>query len=590
MTRTKYFPELAAGLLVVATLVAYANSFSGPFIFDDVASIVENPTLRGFREVLSPPAEGGITVSGRPVLNLSLALNFALSGLEVWSYHALNLLIHVLAGLTLFGLVRRTLARPPLAAQWGALADPLALVIAGLWLLHPLQTESVTYLVQRAESLMGLFFLVSLLAFARAADSSRPRAWMTLAFASCLLGVGTKEVAAMIPILVLLYDRTFISGSFRAAWLRHRWRHLALMTTWLPLAGLVAATGGNRGNTMGFDVAVSLTGYWLIQFEAITRYLWLTFWPSPLVFDYGQIKPPGLAAALPWALPVLVLVPATVWALWRRPVAGFLGAWFFLILTPTSIVPGVQQMIVEHRMYLPLAAVITLVAGPAALRLGRRELLVAGAGLALAAGLVTWHRNTVYADEETLWQDTLAKRPANARTYNNLGRYYYIGDRLTEAMACFQEATRLDPGPAKPHFNLGLTYLGLGRPADAVGPLQTAVRILPDYFNAQLNLGIALTKLDRADEALPHFAAAARVDPWPAEIHYQWGIALARLGRWREAISHYAESLRLNPRQAEALSNWGTALFALQAVPEAIERFQSALRLQPDLPDRKSVV
>jgi tetratricopeptide (TPR) repeat protein len=573
------------GLMVIATLLAYANTFQVPFIFDDVPSIVENPTVRRLSlDALNPPREGGVTVSGRPVLNLSFALNHTISGLEVWSYHAVNLLIHVLAGLTLFGLVRRTLAHAALVKESAPPQPVIAAVIAGIWLLHPLQAESVTYLVQRAESLMGLFFLFTLYAFARAADSPRPRAWMTVSFAACLLCAGTKEVAALAPVLAFLYDRTFISGSFRAAWQRHRWRHFALALTWLPLAWLVASTGGNRGGTLGFGVNQSFGGYWLTQGEAITRYLWLSVWPAPLVFDYGVVPAPSWPGALAWGFPVLVLVAATLWALWRHPVAGFLGAWFLGILAPTSLMPGTMQMIVEHRMYLPLAAVIAFVAGTAATRMDPRRFLVTGLALALAAGAVTWHRNTLYRQEESLWQDTLAKRPDNARTHNNLGRYYHQQQRWDEAIKCFEQALRLDAGIWTTHFNLGLALMKAGRVEEAVAPLARAASMPPYFSSAHLNLGIALSRLGRAEEALPHFAAALRTDPWPVDVHFQWGLALAKLGRWREASRHYFQCLQLNPRHAEALSNWGTALWELKSIPEAVARFEMALRIRPDLP------
>jgi len=578
---------LAAGILVGATVLTYANSFRGPFVFDDVPSILENVTIRQLwppTTMFVPPSEGGVTVSGRPVVNVTLALNHAVSGYEVWSYHALNLLIHLLAGLTLYGLVRRTLTGPVLGPRFSAPASLVALLIAGLWMLHPLQTESVTYVIQRAESLMGLFFLLTLYAFARGVDSPRPRRWFVLSFAACLLGVGTKEVAALAPVLAVLYDRTFVSGTFRAAWTRHRAVFTALFATWIPLLGLVAGTGGNRGGTMGFDVGVSLLDSWLTQFEAVTRYLWLSFWPHPLVFDYGEIAPPGVGRALAWSLPVLILVPATLWALWRRPVPGFLGACFFGILAPTSIVPGALQMIVEHRMYLPLAAVIALVIGGAATRLSWRPLLVASAVLGLAAGVVTWQRNRVYQDELVLWQDTLRKRPDNARTHNNLGRYYYLRNQWDEAIACFEASIRLDPGLPKVHCNLGLALLNSGRTAEAVAPLETAVRMLPKYFSAQLNLGIALTRLDRAAEAIPHFVAALQHDPWPAEIHFHWGLALARLGDWSRAVEHYDWCIQLEPRHVEAWSNRGSALMALEKLPEAITSFETALRIQPNLP------
>lgn len=578
----------AAALLAGATVLAYANTFQVPFLFDDIPSIVENPTILRLwppGQALSPPSEGGVTVSGRPILNLSLAVNYAISGLDLWSYHALNLLIHVLAGLTLFGIVRRTLAWPQMAARFAGVASPLALVIAGLWLLHPLQTESVTYLIQRAESLMGLFFLFTLYAFVRSVDSPRPRLWSTLAFLSCILCAGTKEVAALAPVLVFLYDRTFVSGGFREAWRRHRWRHLALATSWLPLAWLILTTGGNRGGTIGFDVGVPIAGYWLTQFEAVARYLWLSFWPHPLVFDYGKIAAPSLAEALRWCAPVVVLVPATLWALWRRPVAGFLGAWFFGILAPTSIVPGELQMIVEHRMYLPLAAVIAFVCGAVAPRIGRRALLAAGAALALAAGTATWQRNVVYQDEERLWEDTRAKRPDNARTHNNIGRYFYMNNRLDEAIERYTESLRLDPDMWVTHFNLGLALARAGRPAEAIAPFETAVRIGPHYFKVHLNLGIALAKAGRPEEAIPHFATALRTDPWPVDIHFHWGNALSQLGRWAEAGAHYEACLRLNPKHVEALTNWGDALVALGSTHEAIARFQAALAIEPDLPE-----
>ncbi len=578
-----------AGLIIVAgAFVAYANTFHAPFTFDDVSSILDNPTIRQLwppGRALSPPPDWGMTVSGRPVLNLSLAINYAISGFNVWSYHALNLVVHALAGLTLFGLVRRTLRHPPLAGQFAGQGTPLALVVAAIWTLHPLQTEAVTYVIQRAESLMGLFFLVTLYAFVRAMESPRPWLWWTAAVTTCLLGVGTKEIAALIPIVALLYDRTFVSGSFKEAWRRHRWPLLALAATWLPLLWLLAGTGGDRGGTVRFDVGSLWVRYGLTQFEAITRYVGLAFWPHPLVFDYGKIVTPGLPAALPWAIPVLALLGATVIALWRWPVAGFLGAWFFVILAPTSIVPGTLQMIVEHRMYLPLAAIIALVICGGAIWLGSRIAVTIGVILAIATAAGTWRRNTVYRSEQSLWEDTVGHRPGSARAENNLGLAYYHLGRFDEAIARFRESLRLDPSVANTHYNLGLALMNSGHLAEAVAPLEETVRILPYYFYAEQNLGIVLTKLGRPQEALAHFETALRFDPSPAETHFHFGVALAELGRWAEAADHYAQAVRINPRYAEAQSNWGVALFRLNASAAAVGHLDEALRLNPDSAD-----
>ena len=204
---------VASCIMVLAALVAYHNSFSGSFIADDEWSITDNPTIRHFSSALSPPSHAG--VGGRPLLNLTYAFNYALGGLNVWGYHAFNLLVHALTGFTLFGIVRRTLLRPTLGKRFGVEAVPLALAVAVIWIVHPLQTEAVTFISQRAECLMGLFYLLTLYCFIRGLESGAPARWLTLSVAACFLGALSKEIIMTAPVLVLLYDRTFATGSFR---------------------------------------------------------------------------------------------------------------------------------------------------------------------------------------------------------------------------------------------------------------------------------------------------------------------------------------------------------------------------------------
>ncbi|HWA10351.1 MAG TPA: tetratricopeptide repeat protein [Opitutaceae bacterium] len=579
---------LAALLLGGTLLAAYANTFRVPFTFDDVSSVMDNPTILQLWppwKALSPPERWGFTVSGRPLLNFSLALNYAISGFDVWSYHALNLLIHFLAALTLFGLMRRTFTRPVLADRFGEKAWPLALVITAVWALHPLQTEAVTYMIQRAESLMGLFFLLTIYGFVRSVETERGGKWQAVAVVSCLLGVATKEIPALAPIVVFLYDRTFVSGSFAEAWRRHRWRHLSLLATWVPLLWLLLGTGGDRGGTFHFRDGKMWVGHALTQFEAVTRYVGLTFWPHPQVFDYGEIPPPPLGVAAMWAFPLLVLLTATIWALWHRPVAGFLGACFFLILAPTSALPATLQIIVEHRMYLPLAAVLPLVFGAAALLLELRTVVIVGALVALAVGCLTRERNEVYRSGQALWEDNVAKRPENARALNNLGLTYYNLGRVQDSIPLYEKSRRLDPTVANTHFNLGLALMTVGRDSEAVPCFEEAVRILPYFSRAHLKLGIILMKLGREPEAVAHFQEAARYDSAPAEILFQYGVSLEELGRWDQAADQYAKAVQLDPKHAEAQSHWGTALFHLNAAPAAIEHFNAALRLKPGTAD-----
>ena len=578
-------PFILAAALVAAVFLAYWNSLSAPLIFDDFGAITINPSIRQFSTALTPPTDGG-TTTGRPLLNLTFALNYALSRQEVGSYHALNILIHAAAALCLFGLVRRTLATPVLAERFAAAAGPLACVIALLWALHPLQTESVTCIAQRTESLCGLFYLATLYGLARGAAAPQAGRWLAFSVATCLAGMATKEVMVTAPLLALLYDRTFLAGSFAAAWRQRRGYYAALAATWLLLAWLVLGAGGTRGVSAGLGLGISSWDYLLTQCKALVLYLKLSVWPHPLVADYGTEVVASWKEVW-WQGPaVLALLAGTGWALWRRPVLGFLGAWFFVILAPSSsVLPLVSQTIAEHRMYLPLAALIALVAGVAAQHLAPRMLVVIGLSLALAAGIATHLRNKLYQDEQALWEDVLVHQPANGRVQNNLGRVLYTQGRFAESAKYYREAIRLTPDNPYAHYNLGLALMHSDHVAEAEAPFLEAARLLPTLLNANFNLGIVLTKLGRAAGALPQFATAIRSGERQAEIHFHWGVALAQLGRWPEAIAHYAECLRFNPGDAEAHSNWGTALLAMKSTPEAIAHFEAALRLGPDLPE-----
>jgi protein O-mannosyl-transferase len=610
------WPALADGAVLAAVAaLAYARTFSVPLFYDDVPSIVHNPTLRHLGAAFWPA--GRSTVSGRPVLNLSLALNYAVSGLGVWSYHALNLAIHILAALALFGIVRRTLA--PGA---GRRSTSVAFCVALLWALHPLLTESVTYVIQRAESLMGLFYLLTLYFFIRGAapDSRAARPWFALSVACCVLGMGTKEVMVSAPLIVLLYDRTFLARSFSEAWRLRRRVYVGLAATWLVLPFLIYSTHG-RGGTAGFGTSVPWWSYALTQLRAIIIYLRLSLWPHPLIFDYGSSMALKSLRLVPYALAVGGLVLATAWALVRRPALGFLGACFFAILAPSSsVVPVVTEAMAEHRMYLPLIPVVVLAVLGINRGLGRWAI---PACLAIAALLfwATWSRNEVYQTEKGIWSDTVEKLPANERAQNNLGNMLAKEPGgLDEAIARFREALRLEPGYADAHFDLGLALsknpgrreeaishyeealrlepsfveahnnfgnalMSEGRTSEAITQFEDALSLEPDHVNAHYNLGNALSAMGRTPEAIAQYEEALRLDPGHVEAHFNMGNALGSLGRTPEAIAQYEEALRLKPGYAEAHYNLGNALNALGRTPEAVAQFEEAVRLKPGFAD-----
>ncbi|HEX2852322.1 MAG TPA: tetratricopeptide repeat protein [Opitutaceae bacterium] len=598
---------LGALLLAAGLLLAYSNSFRVPFLLDDDDSISKNPTIRSFSTALFPPTNSGITVSGRPLLNLSFAINHRLGGKEVFGYHAGNLLIHFAAALCLFGIVRRTLKFPALAPRFGPHATPLAWCVSALWAVHPLQTESVTYIVQRAESLVGLFYLLTLYAFIRSVEKPS-RAWTAAAVIACVLGMAAKEVMASAPLVIFLYDRTFVSGSFRESWRRHGKRHLAFAATWLVLLTLVISSGG-RGATVGFGV-VSWNDYVLTQGPGIATYLWHAIFPSNLVFDYGAIvekRPLVVAGGVSLILALLALV---IVLLRKRPVAGFVGAWFFLILAPTSsVIPVATQTLAEHRMYLPLAAIVVAVAF--LLHHFRRQLAWTLLPLLVIGAIAgTFDRNRDYRSNLAIWEDTVRKVPDNVRALNNVSLCYRDLDRFEDARRNLKEAIALAPGYANAYSNLGLLLMrkGLGRPADgkgsverpeafiavstaprdetlvvqALGILQRAVELEPT--NALYNSVFGTALLDAGDipASLDPLAKAVSYAPNESIHRFNYANALAQLDRNEEAAVQYVAALRLEPGEVDYLTNYGLLLRRMRQLPESLEKLQAAAKLKPD--------
>jgi len=586
---------LAAALLALAALVAYHNTFSVPFQFDDGSSIAENPSIRRLWPLVGPntplnPPRGGLTVSGRPLVNLSLALNLAAGGYSVRGYHLFNFAVHACAGLALFGLLRRTLRRVSPEKGYERAALPLALAIAMLWVVHPLQTESVTYIIQRAESMMGLCYLLTLYAFVRAADAAeettagrRPtgaaRLWRALSVTACLAGMACKEVMVSAPLLVLLFDRTFVAGSFAAAWRARRVYYAALAATWLLLGWLVVHTG-DRNATAGLST-LPPSLYLLTQCRALALYFKLSFWPHPLIFDYGTETVTRLAEVWLPGVAILAALAGTVYAIGRRSWLGVAGVWCFAILAPTSsLVPIATQTIAEHRMYLPLAGVLTVAVVGAHAWLGRWGLHAVRVVTVVFAAL-TVQRNQLYRGDLTLWQDVIVKRPNNHRAYSDLGFGLSMRGHLAEAIPYYEKAIALKPDFGDAHNNLGYSLYMLDRVTEAIPHFELVLRLAPLDPHANLNLANSLVRLGRLEEALPYYRTALIGDP-SALVHDRLAFALLSLGRAREAVPEYEIALRLEPRNATGWANLGYALTLVGRSADALSACQQALELSPN--------
>jgi protein O-mannosyl-transferase len=465
-------------------------------------------------------------------------------------------------------------------------ATPSPSLHALLWTLHPLQTESVTYIIQRAESLMGLLYLLTLYFLIRGAGTRAPGGlWFVSRRPRAFCRMGTKEVMVSAPLVVLLYDRTFLAGGFAAA-LRRRWAlYCALASTWVVLALLVLAARG-RGGSAGFGSGVSPWGYALTQLQAVVHYMRLCLWPHPLVFDYGSSLVPPSWRLVPCAAILAILAAATAWALVRRPVLGFLGFCFFAVLAPSSsIVPVATETMAEHRMYLALIPGVVLgVAGM--FRLLGRAALPACVALAAILAWATWQRNETYRSVVGLWADTVRVRPENERAHNNLGTALGADpSRLEDAIAQYEEAIRLKPDFAEAHYNLACDLDRVpGRSAEAISQYEEVLRLEPGRAGAHYNLACDLEREPgRMEDAIGHYEEALRLEPSNVDAHYNLGCDLARMpGRLDEATAQFREAVRLRPGYVEAHFNLGVALDSRPGrLDEAAAQFEEALRLRP---------
>jgi Tfp pilus assembly protein PilF len=575
-------------LLVVVIGVAYGPAARAPFVHDDNISVLGNPSIVRLWPLfgtadqpgpLNPPRDA--VTSGRPLVNLSLALNYQIGGYDTVGYHVVNMTLHVLCAMLLYGIVRRTLLLDLFRDRLGVVSTELALAVALVWAIHPLQTDAVEYVSQRTEVMMGLFYLATLygsLRYLEAETSAARAAAAAGATLACFAGMASKEVMVSAPLMTLLFDRCFVSGSVRAA-LRKSWPlYVSLASSWLLL--LLLNIDAPRSRAAGLQAGLPVYVWWFTQAKVVLLYLKLAVWPWPLVIHRETPLLWTLSESLPWLLPVALLVGGGLVQLWRRRPLGYLGAWFFLILAPTLVVPMPSEVIAERRMYLPLAALVVfaIVGGFAALARGiqsananaaarsarwspLRPLLVASAVVAIVFAVVTTYRLSAYRDVVTIWRDAVANQPENVRATINLGCALLDVGRNQEAIEQLERALKIDP--TRPdvglaHRSLGLAWAKVGQPEKAIHHLELAMRLRPDVAKDHGLLGSLLLDVHRFPEAIAQLEMAVRQQPADVLARANLAAAYANVGRGKEAIAAAEEARSL--ARAQGATSWSGQL------------------------------
>lgn len=540
-------------LIAAVALIAYSNTFNVPFVFDDIPNIVENPLLKDPKFLLNPwgheLSRGNPAFQGRFVGFLSLALNLWAGGEDVRGFHAVNLAIHILAAFFLFFLVLKTFESPFL--EGSALRKDsafIALFSALLFVSHPVQTQAVTYIVQRVASLCAAFYFASLFFYAKSRLSGKGGSsglYYALCLVFALLAMKTKEIAITLPLAIALYEFLFLKESPKK-----RALILAPVFVTIFVIPLTMASAGNPiqgisdslGGISRLQTEMPRWSYLITQFTVVARYIRLLFLPAGQNLDYDHpvfdsFTSPQVVLSLFFVLSVFLLavylIPRSLRTEPALRLASFGTIWFFIALMPESSIIPIADVIYEHRVYLPSGGAFIAVSALAlffAYRFGGRLKAPAAPALALLSMAVvllsalTFLRNGVWRSERSLWEDTVLKSPMKARPHNNHG--------------------------------VALEKDGLYH--EAIEEYMTAMRLDPYYFEAHASLASAYGRLGRLDESIEAFKAAMQRFPENERLYYGLGIAYAKKGMLLDAANALEYAVNIRPRYPAAIEALAT--------------------------------
>jgi Tfp pilus assembly protein PilF len=579
-------------LLAVVVIFIYAETLSGPFIFDDRSNIRENPHIRISQLTLKSLASAAFDSPShrRPVANISFMLNYYIHGYNVVGFHTVNIIIHVITGILLYFFVQTTLRTPALQSRY-AHYKWISFFTAAIWIVHPLQTQSVSYIVQRMNSLAAMFYILSFLCYARLRANPQKRSkWVLLSgcILTGILALGTKENAATLPFFLLLYEWYFFRD-LSLKWLKD---HLALLAGLLILLAIVALV---FLGTEPFDKILS--GYAFRHFTPVQRlltemrvvifYISLFFWPHPgrlnldhdFALSYSLTDPITTLFSM---LGIVFLLALAIMLAKNQRLISFGILWFLGNLVIESSVFGLE-IVFEHRMYLPsmmCSLIVVLLVDRWAKPAWLKPLILLT--LTIVAALWTYERNEVWRDRITIWEDCVKKSPQKARPYNNLGAALADDGQYSKAIEKYHKALQINPYYPNAYTNLGFALAKQGKVEESITQFLKALQLKPKDPETLSNLGVALLLQNRPEEAIHYLSEAVALNPYLGRAHSNLGVALNRLGRVQEAIEHYSIALQLDPDSAEVYNNLGVALANQGRFEEAIQQFSAALKIYPD--------
>jgi tetratricopeptide (TPR) repeat protein len=580
-------------VILITGIIAYSNSFDCSLHFDDA----------DFFEKIDKIASPGIgdwflLFPSRPIGTLTFALNYYFHGLDVWGYHLVNLIIHLTNALLIWWLTWLTLSTPVMKdTEISRHKTMLAFLTGLLFVTHPLATQSVTYIAQRFASLATLFYLLSLILFVRGKLRHGNKNIRTLLFGgsliSAILGMLTKEIVFTLPFAILLYDYCFLKTT---SWKPER-KDSSLILSFIMLVIFILlffllSPSANPFNTVppgqGYYYSISMKEYFFTQFRVILTYLRLFILPINQNLDYDYQLSTGffqLKTFFSFSL-LLVILAMGVLSFKRYRLISFGIFWFFLTMSvESSIVPISQNVIFEHRTYLPGFGFFLTLTGAFFYFFRERYIKIVVIILLIIASIntvLTYQRNEIWKSEYTLWSDCIKKSPNKARTNNNFGLVLFGEGKILEAIEHYNKAINLTPDYIPPYCNRGNAYTQLGWYQQAFEDYNKAISLQPDVAEAYFNRGSAYFKFGRHQLAIDDFNKAIVLNPNYTKAYNNRGIIYGELGQYQRAIDDFNKAISLDHNNIKFYNNRAFAYAKLGQYQRAIEDYNEAIRLKPD--------
>jgi hypothetical protein len=552
MNKKKIFAVL---LLLALGVLIYSNTFHSSFQFDDYNSIVTNLNIRNIADAKAIwdfwPT--------RFITYVTIAFNYHFNQLNVLGYHFFNLLAHLLSAFLVWWFILLTFASPRIKSWKVAhYADQIAFFAALLFVSHPLQTESVTYIIQRATCLAALFYLATLCLYAKARmpqDGESPAArkfYYIGSILTAILAMFTKETSITLPFMVLLYENYFFRVGTKMNWKRV-FPFLTLLLI-IPVV-MVATKSVNVAELHRVSEAppgIAPVNYFLTQLKVIVTYLCMMFVPFNQNIDHDYplanslLQPQVIASAM--LIAGILIVGFLIRSKYR--LLSFCIFWFFLVLLPESSVLPIADVICEHRLYLPMVGYSIFLITAFYLFWGRGD---TGITTLVLIGIVAFYsvsaysRNFYWKNEFSLWNDAILKSPGKVRAYNERGIAYVRAGNYEKALDDFNIAMRLNPNYHLAYYNRAIVYKNQGDYDLAIADYKNAIRINPKYFDAFNNLGTTYAAKSDTSDAILSFSRAIELNPYFAQAYYNRATAYASQGNYDKAESDYAKAKQINP-------------------------------------------